>query len=146
MLALTAAPFAMHEHAAHAAAAHQLNAAALAQMLSHAQPGQQYAQGALAQLLAFGAGQPVWPGHAMGGVQMQLQQQPAFAEPARADAASPGAGEERAGKTTNYAARHQARGATSSLLYPYWVTPQCHPRTRRADAARRLRPAAIAGG
>ena len=134
------------EQAAQHAAQQQLNAAALATMLSHGQPGQQYAQGALAQLLAFGAGQPVWPPHALAG-----QLQPPPAQPDAAPARTSSGGEER--KTTNYAARHQACGAwrvapRSLPLYPFHVTPlpqRCAPcadtacRARHASTHRRLR-------
>ena len=104
------------EQAAQHAAQQQLNAAALATMLSHGQPGQQYAQGALAQLLAFGAGQPVWPPHAALAAQ---QMPPPAQQPDAAPARTSSGGEER--KTTNYAARHQARGA-------WRVAPRCRSR------------------
>ena len=81
--------------AANAAAHQQLNAAALATMLVHGPPGQPYAPGALAQLLAFTTAQPGWQAQAL----------------AAAPAPAPFAKGGRAGKTTNYAARHQARAA-----------------------------------
>jgi hypothetical protein len=104
------------EQAAQHAVQQQLNAAALATMLSHGPPGQQYAQGALAQLLAFGAGQPVWPPHALAGQQMQLQPPPA--QPDTAQARGTNLGEDRgAGKTTNYAARHQVQRTARRTLF-----------------------------
>jgi hypothetical protein len=116
--------------AAQHVAQQQLNAAALATMLSHGQPGQQYAQGALAQLLAFGAGQPVWPPHALAGQQMQLQPPPAQPDTAQARGGDERSGEERGKTTTNYAARHQARGAPAVPFSS--VTPKC---TSAAPAA-----------
>lgn len=81
-------------------------------MLGQQGQGTQYAQGALAQLLAFS---PMWQGHALqAGIALQGQGLPHLSaaaatrpEALRAGTASPGAGEERGAKTTNYAARHQ---------------------------------------
>lgn len=93
--------------AANAAAHQQLNAAALATMLVHGPPGQPYAPGALAQLLAFTAGhQPAWQAQAQALAGSGLPHPLSFADCARGGAAAPASGE---GKTTNYAARHQAR-------------------------------------
>ena len=98
--------------AANQAAHQQLNAAALATMLVHGPPGQPYAPGALAQLLAFTTGQPAWQAQALAASGLpNAPAAPAFADARHGGTSAPAHGDERVGKTTNYAARHQARGA-----------------------------------
>jgi hypothetical protein len=106
--------------AANAAAHQQLNAAALATMLVHGPPGQPYAPAALAQLLAFTAGQPAWQAQAQFAGNGNLDRGGVSAPPTSDERAGPG--------RTNYAARHQVRGATYIHNASTAVVPPDPPR------------------